>query len=174
MTNKMFLCGFMASGKTTVGKALSKKLNIAFFDTDAEIEKSLNFNIMELFLNKQEGYFRKLETKILNSFKKTNLKNKSSFIVSTGGGMFTHNKNIKIAQKIGIIIFLDVSLRNCILRSSAKKRPILTTKTYEEIEIIYKNRRQKYLKFANIVVQNNKTIDLATSEIIKKLNFTSF
>ena len=71
-----------------------QKIKHCLFNTDAEIEKSLNFNIMELFLNKQEGYFRKLETKILNSFKKTNLKNKSSFIVSTGGGMFTHNKNI--------------------------------------------------------------------------------
>ena len=155
----------MASGKTTVGKALSQKLEIPFFDTDAEIEKISHFNIMEIFLNRKELYFRKLETKILNS-----LNNKSSFVVSTGGGMFTYNKNIKIAQKNGIIIFLDVSLKNCILRSNTKKRPILTTKTYEEIEKIYKNRKQKYLKFSNIVVENNKTIDLAISKIIEKIN----
>ena len=67
MTKKIFLCGFMASGKTTVGKALSQKLEIPFFDTDAEIEKISHFNIMEIFLNRKELYFRKLATKILNS-----------------------------------------------------------------------------------------------------------
>ncbi len=165
MNKTIFICGFMASGKTTIGEALSKELNIPFIDTDDEIEKKSHFTIMEIFLKKQEQHFRKLETTILNK-----IKNNNPLIISTGGGMFTHKKNIKIAKKKGILVFLDVSLKNCILRSRSKKRPILTTKTFAEIENIYRNRTRKYIKFSDHIVKNNKTLNLAIYEIIKKLN----
>lgn len=92
----------MGSGKTTLGKQLSLKMNKPFFDLDAEIEKSENRSIIEIFDNYGETYFRDLESKIL---KEIILKNKS-FILSLGGGTPCFNNNMEIVNISGISIYL--------------------------------------------------------------------
>ena len=66
------LIGMMAAGKTTIGFNLAKKLNYNFFDIDSEIEKSENEKIVDIFQNKGEDYFRKIEEKITLFFSKKN------------------------------------------------------------------------------------------------------
>ena len=70
--NLVFL-GMMGSGKTTIGKLVSKKLNLNFFDTDKTIEDELNMKISKIFREKGENFFREFEEKVtLNILKKKN------------------------------------------------------------------------------------------------------
>ena len=64
MNNTLVLTGMMGSGKSSIGKELSNILGLKFYDTDLEIEKKLNMTIPDIFKNKGENYFRKIEEKI--------------------------------------------------------------------------------------------------------------
>ena len=68
----IFLIGMMGSGKSTIGKLLSKKLNMSFLDTDREIEKIMGMSINEIFNNYGENRFRLIETAFFNEIVKVN------------------------------------------------------------------------------------------------------
>ena len=84
--NLIFL-GMMGSGKSSIGSLVSKKLNLPFIDIDNLIEESLRMSITEIFENKGEDYFRKLEEKITLK----SLKNKKNVIALGGGGFINDN-----------------------------------------------------------------------------------
>ena len=69
-TLKICLIGMPGSGKSTIGRILSKKLNYDIFDTDEKIEYITKLKINDIFVNKGEEYFRKLETKVLSKLMK--------------------------------------------------------------------------------------------------------
>lgn len=108
---KLVLIGMKACGKSTVGKILSQKLNIAFVELDAEIEKRHLFNTKEkqlcreIFNIRGKIYFRNLETEVLSDLSKI-LANKD-YILSCGGGAPLKNQNRKILRHMGKIIFID-------------------------------------------------------------------
>ena len=83
LKKNLILIGMMASGKSTIGRLLAKKLNLKFFDTDFIIEKRAEMKIVEIFQKKGEPYFRNLEKKII-----LNLLNKNNCVISLGGGAF--------------------------------------------------------------------------------------
>ena len=83
LNKNLILIGMMASGKSTIGRLLAKKLNLKFFDTDFIIEKKVKMRIFEIFQKKGEPYFRNLEKKII-----LNLLNKNNCVISLGGGAF--------------------------------------------------------------------------------------
>ena len=157
---KIYIAGFMASGKTTMANMLQKKENLKTIDTDTEIEKLTKTSIDNIFKTYKEKYFRQLETKILKKFF-----NKDISIISTGGGTFQNNKNIKIAKKNGIIIFLDVSLKNTLKRATTKNRPILL-KSRTEVRDIYIKRKSRYKKIADLTIKNNSDIYICYEKIL--------
>ena len=119
---KYFLVGMPASGKSSLAKMISKEINIQFIDLDKEIEAIEKKSINELFNLKGEGYFRKIETEVLNSI----IKNSDSFILATGGGTPCFNNNMKIINDNGVSIFLDVKISELENRLKNKKdRPLL-------------------------------------------------
>ena len=81
--NIVFL-GMMGSGKTSVGKLISKKLKLDFFDIDQQIEKKLNMEIFKIFKEKGELFFRKIEEKITLDI----LKKKKYYYISRWGWIF--------------------------------------------------------------------------------------
>ena len=81
------LLGMMGSGKSTIGYLLSNKINSDFYDIDKIIEEEEGLKITEIFENKGENYFRKIEEKICLKILKFNKK-----IISLGGGSFLNNK----------------------------------------------------------------------------------
>ena len=91
------------SGKTTIANFIAQNTNLNKIDLDKEIEKNYNLSILNIFKNKGESYFRKIESFMLNKI----IKEKSNFILSTGGGTPCFNDNFKVISKNGISIFIN-------------------------------------------------------------------
>ena len=92
---KVVLLGYMASGKSTVGKELASKNNVAFIDLDQEIEKQENLSIAEIFSEKGEIYFRKKETEVLKRL----LQEDKNMVLSLGGGTPCYGNNMQLVNE---------------------------------------------------------------------------
>jgi shikimate kinase len=127
---KIFLIGFMGSGKTSLGKKLTNKFDAGFIDTDAEISKDLGLSIPEIFEKYGESHFRLKERDLI-----ARLEKEENLIVSTGGGLPCHNNLIDELLKQGLCIFLDLSPTELSKRiiNSDSQRPLLDGLSKEEI-----------------------------------------
>ena len=147
------IMGLMGSGKSVIGKDLSKYLNFKFYDTDKEIELKTKKSINEIFKEYGELYFRNLEEKIC-----IKLLNKNNCVISLGGGSITNKEIRKSIKQNSYSIYLQVKLNNLVNRlKSSKKRPLLN-KDGSKIEIlkkIYEDRKKFYEK-ANFIINNDK------------------
>ena len=169
--NKFFLVGFMATGKTTIGKRLSSKLSLPFFDSDKEIELALGCSINEYFTINGESKFRILEERIIIDKVKDN--EDKGFIMSLGGGAYLNNNIRILIDSIGLSIWLNASIDiiyNRLTKSKNERPLILTYNTKEKLEKLLKDRVLYYNK-AKIIVNVMKTSkDSMTDIILKKIN----
>ena len=132
----------MASGKSTIGRLLAKKLNLKFFDTDFIIEKKVKMRIFEIFQKKGEPYFRNLEKKII-----LNLLNKNNCVISLGGGAFINELVRKATQKNNTTIWLNWDLKTLIDRiKKNNKRPVASNLSNNELKDLLINRSKIYSK----------------------------
>lgn len=105
----IILFGFKSCGKSTVGKALAKDLQYAFYDIDSLIEKmyyekeGVNKTFREIFQKHGSNYFRSLEKEVIHSFQP-----KQNSVIACGGGSILDPENASYLKKIGTLIFLDV------------------------------------------------------------------
>lgn len=99
---KIYLVGFMGSGKTTVGRELAARIDAPFFDLDELIESAEKMSIREMFAQKGEPYFRKRERDLLRS-----TRHLDQAVVATGGGTFTFDENIQFIQSEGLSVYLS-------------------------------------------------------------------
>ncbi|TQR19560.1 shikimate kinase [Psychrobacillus vulpis] len=144
---KVYLVGFMGSGKSAIGRRLSYLLKMPYYDMDKEIVKMEKRSIPEIFEQEGEVYFRKIETEFLQNFRN------ESCIISTGGGVAMNEKNIQIMRKTGLVLYLDATFNDIWMRiKSDKNRPIVQTSTREELEQLYNRRRKFYKKAAHIII----------------------
>ena len=158
--NLVFL-GMMGSGKTTLGKIVSKQLNKNFIDIDHEIEIKEGMKISEIFQKKGEAFFRKLEEKIsLQNLKKTNS------IISLGGGGFINKKIQNEILKNHISIWLRWDNKNLINRiKNSQKRPIAIELNEDDLDKLINKRSKIYAK-AKYQIKCDK---LSKIEITKKI-----
>lgn len=98
---KIFLLGFMGSGKTTLGKKLAELMDIAFIDLDNKIESAEGKSVSEIFKDRGEEYFRNIESEALH---KTGRIRKA--VIATGGGAPCFHHNMKWMNENGITIYL--------------------------------------------------------------------
>ena len=158
--NIVFL-GMMGSGKTTIGRLISKKLNIDFIDIDFEIEKKTNQSIKNIFEKKGEAFFRKLEEKVTL----LNL-GKYNAVISLGGGAFLNKKiqNEILLNHISIWLkWNDLTLIKRIKNS--KKRPIVNNLDGNGLKKLIKERSKIYSK-SHLKI---KCDNLSKEEIINKI-----
>ena len=94
----------MGSGKTTLGKALSEKLNYLFIDSDYWIEQKMNLSVMEIFEKYGEECFRELELDFVEFSKSL-----KKVVIATGGGLPCYNELISELVEIGTVIYLKAS-----------------------------------------------------------------
>jgi len=141
LKKNLVLTGMMGVGKSTIGKKLAKKLKRKFVDIDEIIEMKEKNTIKEIFENKGENYFRKIEKKItLEELKKNNL------VMALGGGAFI-DASIRREIKTSCLSFwLDLNIASLLLRlKNVKKRPLLDeSKLEESMNEIYLKRKEIY------------------------------
>ena len=154
----------MGSGKSTIGKSLSDRLNTKFIDIDNIIEKKLSLSISQIFESKGEDFFRDKERE--ETIKALNNEN---IVIALGGGAFmdeTIRENIK---KSSFSVWLDIDIDEIFKRTkSNKKRPLLKNISRESLEKLCEERKKTYL-LADCKINCNLKTKNEIVEKIKKL-----
>ena len=160
---KIFLIGPMGSGKSTIGKVLSERLEYDFYDTDKLVEKVVGKKIKEIFEQNGEQYFRLKESEELVKTRK--LKNA---VIATGGGIIENKKNRLFLKEEKKVIFLDSSIERQYDRTKeSQKRPLLNNG--DSMKIL-KNLYQKRLSFYQEVSKLKISMDnLTEGKIFEKI-----
>ncbi|ABR46876.1 chorismate mutase [Alkaliphilus metalliredigens QYMF] len=161
------LAGFMGTGKSTVGRDLSQKLEMRYVDTDAMIEERMGMTIKKIFKEYGEAYFRKLEEELVAEV--SHLKNT---IIFCGGGVVLKGQNVSNLKLNGRVILLQAEPENIYQRiKQDDTRPVLKDQmSLEGIENLLKQRNKAYSESADMVIQtDDKTVDEISTEIITKL-----
>ena len=122
---KVFLIGYMASGKSTLGKALAGALMLPFIDLDVEIERTEGTSISEIIDSKGELHFRKIESGVLNEL----LEQNDTGVFALGGGTPVFYNHMELLNAEGKTIFLDVPVGELAKRLEGDiKRPLIQNK----------------------------------------------
>jgi shikimate kinase len=108
LKSQIFLIGFMASGKSTVGPVLAAELDRPFIDLDRLIEEQAGCAIAELFGNRGEASFRRMESEILRA-----AAGGEPAVIAPGGGAITRPENRRLMSRMGISIWLDPPFELC-------------------------------------------------------------
>jgi len=162
MNKNLILTGMMGVGKSTIGKNLAKKLKYNFVDIDRLIEAKEGASINLIFKNKNESYFRKVESEItLQELKKDNS------VISLGGGAFLDKLIRAKVKKTSISFWLDISVNELIKRlKKTKKRPLLYKKNINNtVKELYSERKKIY----NEADYKIKCNFLRSNEIVNKI-----
>ena len=161
LNKNLILVGMMGSGKSTIGRLLSNKLNLRFFDIDIILQKKEKMKISEIFEKKGESFFRNIEEKTTLKFL-----DKNKCIISIGGGGFINNKIRKKILSKNISIWLDWEPDTLINRIiNKKKRPIASNLNSNELKDLITKRSKIYAKSDYKIECENMT----KIEIIKKI-----
>ena len=161
MGRNIVLIGMPASGKSTIGKLLAKKMNYEYYDADRYLERKEDVKISTLFSEKGEEYFRNLETKYLKE-----LSQKNGIIISTGGGAVKREKNMQILGEKGIIVFLNRKIED-IAKENHEARPLL--QNIDNIYKLYDERIELYNRYSDIIVENDRTLKEVTDKITEEI-----
>ena len=136
------LTGFMASGKSTVGKRLSELLSRPFFDTDAMVEEKMGMKTAEIFEKYGEPYFRALEKDAVCELSKMD-----GIIIATGGGVVTDGENVQNLRRGGTIINLKPEEE--VIRERLKNditRPLAASREWDDVLKLFEARKSHYDK----------------------------
>lgn len=158
----IILTGFMGTGKTAVGRELSRLLNMNLIDVDTEIEKSQRMTINEIFKQFGEPKFREIETEMIRK-----LSERKDVIISTGGGAVLRQENMDVLRKQGVIICLMASPETILKRTSRNtNRPLLQVEDpFGKIQELL-NFRKPFYKKADIIINTEDKTPLQIAEQI--------
>lgn len=158
---KIYLIGFMGAGKTTVGRELSARLAMPFFDLDELIESAESSSIKDIFKQHGEPYFRKRERDILRS-----TRHLEHAVISTGGGTFTFDENIQFIQSEGFSVYLSApySLLRARLGDKADDRPLFRDDS--AAHELYAN-RVRFYRMADLTLEIRE--EETPAEIVERL-----
>lgn len=169
---KIILVGYMASGKSTIGKLLSELLHIPFYDLDHLIEANLNLKVSEIFEKKGELFFRKKEREVLIDFLNTT----DTYVLALGGGTPCYYDNFELYQlKTMHSIYLKASVNTLLERLYSQKatRPLVSRLNEEELQdFVAKHlfeRNYFYHQVETVISIDNKNEKEVVSEIVSKL-----
>ena len=148
------LCGFMGSGKSTIGKMLSNTLDMPLIDTDEYIEKKLNMSIPQIFAEKGENFFRQTELEVCRE-----LSALSGYIISTGGGTLLKSENVSAVKQSGTVFFLNVSEEAVLYRlRNDTSRPLLQREDKKDaVHKLMTERLPLYKRAADFIIDAEQT-----------------
>jgi shikimate kinase len=164
---KIVLLGYMGSGKSTVARSLAEKMHMAAIDLDDYISSNEKMSIAELFSQKGEIYFRKIEAHYLKEL----LLEKEDLVIALGGGTPCYGNNIQEILKGSISVYLKAAIKTLAERLEKEKpgRPLiagLPENGLEEFIAKHLFERRSYYEQANhIVSTDGKTVENIVEEI---------
>lgn len=154
----LILIGLPASGKTTVGRQLARRLDMPFFDCDEAIEAAAGCSVSDIFARYGESYFRQLEHRTLET-----LCRKEGCVIATGGGAVLREDNRLLLRCSGTVFWLDRSLADIMSTDFQTGRPLLTAGR-KALERLAAERRALYAACAHYRIAE-PLLELAISQI---------
>ena len=166
LSKSIVLIGSMGSGKSAIGKILSKKMGVPLSDTDKIIEKEVGKSIYEIFNERGEKYFRQVEEKVVGR-----VLDETAHIISTGGGSILSSKtrNAIKSKSFSIWVQCDVNIISNRIRDQ-EKRPLLKNKNILDTLVKKNKERIKFYRQADShIVNENSNIEMTVEAIIEEL-----
>jgi shikimate kinase len=163
----IFLIGPMGSGKTAVGKALAKALQLSFVDSDAEIERRTGVDIAFIFEKEGEPGFRQRERDTI-----ADLTALEGIVLATGGGAILEAHNRRHLAERGCVVYLETSVTQQLERTRhGKHRPLLVTEDPKRtLEDLLRVREPLYREIADICVRTDgRRVQLLADEVLRLL-----
>lgn len=160
--------GMPGSGKSTLGRAVASLLGFDFYDLDAELVKEEGSDIPTIFMEKGEGYFRNLETRVLQKL----LGLPGGMVLSTGGGAPCFNDNINLINASAVSVYLEVSLDELLSRltkDEISKRPMFKGLDTAEITLKLQDLltgREEFYRQAKIMLSGD---DISTEHLSSEM-----
>ena len=150
MKNNLILTGFMATGKTSLGKLLAEKLGRNFVDIDQKIEQDTGLSIPKIFEMYGEKYFRELEKKAV-----AEIVTRKNLVIATGGGTVKDEENLRLLKSSGFIVCLTTEPEEILARTQRRgERPLLDKPDDERLAEIKKllAQREKFYSQADYTI----------------------
>ena len=158
--DKVYLVGFMGAGKTTVARALARRLGWKAADIDELIEAREHETVAALFATRGEAYFRAVERAVLMEQIGTR-----DLVVATGGGTFVDPQNRAAINRDGVSVWLDVPLERLIARVPADgRRPLAADRT--EFERLHAARRPAYEQAHHRIESGRASVDAVVEQLV--------
>ena len=171
---RIFLIGYMGAGKTTLGKALARRMNLSYIDTDQYIEKRYHKKISEIFAAEGEERFRNIEHRVLLEVSEF-----EDVIVSTGGGLPCFNDNMAVMNDLGTTVYLETSVEELSARLEVSRnvRPVLKNRSGDDLKEFIKeslDKRRQFYEQAKICfnaeqMYDDKDVDLLARNLEDEL-----
>jgi len=151
----LVLIGMPSSGKTTVGRALAKRLGLAFADTDERILREIGMPIRDYFEKYGETAFRDAESRVIRA-----LSDSTGTVIATGGGAVLRQENVRALKRNGLAVFLNRAPEHLM---PTDDRPLSSGR--EQLLKLYEQRLPVYQSASDITVPNNGTADAVVNTI---------
>jgi len=164
LTSKLWLIGMMSSGKTKVGRKLSRRSGLPLVDVDDEIVDRAGMTIPQIFAEQGEPAFRAMESEGMARI----AGDRREMVVATGGGAVLDPSSRRLMRETGLVVWLKPSIASLIAKKKTRNRPLLQGHSdlaarYREI---WEARRHLYEETAHQVIEmDGKTRDLVAEEV---------
>lgn len=160
LKQKLNICliGMPYSGKSSIGKVLAERLNKKFVDVDDYIIEKYNRTPKDIIENDGEDYFRDIESDVIKT-----ISNMTNTIIATGGGSVLREENVDRLKMNSVVVY--IKRLNPIFSNN---RPLAKNKTM--FDELYQKRKHIYENSCDIIIDNEKDIELCINEIINKYN----
>ncbi len=161
---KIFLIGFMGSGKSVVGRRIAKRLGLEFVDMDQEIVRVTGMSIPEIFATHGESHFREIESEVLEKLDRT----EGEMVVSCGGGVVEREKNREILKNRRTFYLFSPweELWERIRRDP--NRP-LVARGEEKVKQLYDTRRPLYEETGKLIDTTGLSVEEVVEAILEKI-----
>jgi shikimate kinase len=166
-TRNIALIGFMAVGKSAIGRTLARKLRRRFVDLDRVIEKTEGSKVRDIFAEKGEAHFRRLEKQALEV-----VLQRENQVIATGGGVVMDDDNLNLLREKALLIGLRAEIDVLLMRAGdGTKRPLLQTENRrEKVEALLRQREAKYAQAHLTIDTSHLTVDQVVEKIICSLD----
>jgi len=166
----VFFVGLMGAGKTTVGRAVARRLDRPFFDSDHEIEARTGARIPLIFEMEGEEGFREREAQVIDD-----LTAREGIVLATGGGAVLRPENRAALKERGVVVYLRANPHDLWLRTRRdKNRPLLQTEDPKaRLEALYAVRDPLYREIADFIVETGRpSVNGLVNMVLMQLEMT--